>query len=237
MFTGPNTITNGLVLSLDAANAKSYVSGSTTWRDLSGNNNSGSLVNGPTFSSANGGSIVFDGVDDFVNIGNQSSLGFTNGIFTVDTWIYIPSSWTAGSQYPNLISKGATAGWDTDGWSLFVFRDYPNPSIYSWGCGMRNGGSNNVFARNGCSTNTYLNIVMVLNGSGTTIRLYENGSQIATGTQTINPASNSTNVLIARDNNIQSFPGRVATIKIYNRALSASEIAQNYDAQKSRFGL
>ena len=67
-YRGANVVTDGLVLSLDAANPKSYVSGSTTWYDLSGNNYSGSLVNGPTFSSANCGTIVFDGVDDIVNL-------------------------------------------------------------------------------------------------------------------------------------------------------------------------
>jgi hypothetical protein len=60
-YRGPNVVTNGLVLNLDAANTKSYVSGSTTWRDLSGNGNNGTLVNGPTFSSNYGGGIVFNG--------------------------------------------------------------------------------------------------------------------------------------------------------------------------------
>ena len=67
-------VTNGLVLALDAANPKSYVSGSTTWRDLSGNNNSGSLVNGPTYSSDSGGSIVLDGVDDGVTVPTKTTL-------------------------------------------------------------------------------------------------------------------------------------------------------------------
>lgn len=75
---GANVVTDGLVLALDAANPKSYVSGSTMCRDLSGNNNSGSLVNGPTFSSANGGSIRFDGVDDLIltsTVTNFKSIG------------------------------------------------------------------------------------------------------------------------------------------------------------------
>ncbi len=89
MFTGPNIITNGLILELDAANRKSYPGSGTTWTDLSGNGNTGTLTNGPTFSSANGGSIVFDGVDDYVNCGNASSLNFerTNS-FSFCFWIY-----------------------------------------------------------------------------------------------------------------------------------------------------
>ena len=86
---GPgNIVTNGLVLYLDAANYLSYTSGSTTWRDLSSSNNSGTLTNGPTFSSANGGSIVFDGVDD-ISI-HPSSLYVDN--FTLSAWVYKTSS-------------------------------------------------------------------------------------------------------------------------------------------------
>ena len=71
---GPNIVTNGLVLSLDAANPKSYVSGSTTWNDISRGGNNGTLINGPTFNSANGGSIVFDGVNDFISLSGPYSL-------------------------------------------------------------------------------------------------------------------------------------------------------------------
>ena len=63
----PKIVTDGLVLCLDAANSKSIVSGSTTWNDLSRGGNNGNLVNGPTFNSGNGGSILFDGVDDYVS--------------------------------------------------------------------------------------------------------------------------------------------------------------------------
>ena len=70
----PLIVTDGLVLCLDAANKKSYSGSGTTWTDRSGNGNNGTLVNGPTFDSGNGGSIDFDGVDDNVNLGNDSSF-------------------------------------------------------------------------------------------------------------------------------------------------------------------
>ena len=79
---GPgNIVTNGLVLYLDAANTLSYTSGYTVWNDLSGNNNNGTLVDGPTFSSGNAGSIVFDGVDDYVKI--EPSLSFNVTSYTI----------------------------------------------------------------------------------------------------------------------------------------------------------
>jgi hypothetical protein len=228
-------VTDGLVLNLDAGFTPSYPVSGTTWYDLAGTNN-GTLTNGPTFNSANGGRIQFDGANDHVTLGNQSALGFTNGIFTVEAWTWIPSTWTAGSQYPNLISKGATAGWDSNGWALFVFRDWSGAGQKSWGCGIRNGGvvQNNV-SRANCPTNTWLNVVMTLSGSN--ITLYENGVQVATGVQSVNPAANATPVFIGADVNLQCFPGYVAVSRLYAKSLTSAEVVQNFNAQKSRYGL
>ena len=88
----PNIITDGLVLYLDAANTKSYPGSGTTWRDLSKSQLNGTLTNGPTFNSANGGSIVFDGTNDYVdNIGDLSSFSFiqNTNIFSVSFWFKV----------------------------------------------------------------------------------------------------------------------------------------------------
>jgi len=87
---GPKIVTSGLVLALDAGNTKSYPGSGTVWTDLSGNGNTGTLTNGPTFNSSNGGSIVFDGVDDFVNIPyntywNTNVFGTATN-FTLECW-------------------------------------------------------------------------------------------------------------------------------------------------------
>ena len=84
-------VSDGLVLWLDAGITPSYPTSGTTWTDLSGNNNNGTLVNGPTYSSTNGGSLVFDGTNDYVNISNSSSFNFGSGDFTVESWIRITS--------------------------------------------------------------------------------------------------------------------------------------------------
>jgi hypothetical protein len=226
-------VTDGLVLNVDAGFTPSYPKSNTSWYDVSSNSFTGTLTNGPSFDSNNGGYIVFDGSNDYVTLGDQSALAFTNGIFSAESWIYIPSTWTGGTQYPNLISKGATAGWDTNGWSQFVFRDWNGP--YAWGYGARNGGSVNIVSRGSCPSNAWLNIVVTADGS--TIRLYENASEINNGTQTVNPASNTTPVYIGADVNLQCFNGRVAICRLYNKKLSSSEITQNFNAVKSRFGL
>ena len=228
-------VTDSLVLNLDAGFTPSYPKNVTTWYDVSVNTNNGTLTNGPTFSTDGGGSISFDGVNDFVSLGDISLFDFTNGILTVESIIKFPSSWTAGSQYPNLISKGATAGWDTNGWALFGFRDWPNSGNKSWGFGMRNGATPQYAYRANCATNVYLHVVATIDG--TNIKLYENGNLYTTVSQTINPADNNTNVYIGRDASTQYFPGDMAIGRIYNRVLSASEVLQNFNAQKGRFGL
>ena len=78
-------VTDGLVLYLDAANTKSYISGSTDWYDLTTYNNDGTLTNGPVFSDENEGNITFDGIDDYVNIPYDPI--FDNQSFTLNIWV------------------------------------------------------------------------------------------------------------------------------------------------------
>ena len=231
----PKMITDGLVFCFDAGNTKSYPGSGTIWSDLSSTAITGSLTNGPTFNSANGGSIIFDGTNDFVDLGNRSEFAFTSGRFSIEAWVFVSSSWTAGDQYPNLISKGATAGWDTDGWSLFVFRDRPSTGQFTWGCGIRNGATRINPERNNFTVNQYHHIVATLNG--TTCILYEDGVQVQTASQTVNPATSVDNVFIAKDSTPRYLPARIPIVKLYNRALSATEVLQNYNALKGRFGL
>ena len=80
---GPR-LDNFLILNLDAGNPSSYPGSGTTWFDLTSNNNNGILINGPTFDSGNGGSITFDGIDDYVDCGDIEMDGFTG--LTVEAW-------------------------------------------------------------------------------------------------------------------------------------------------------
>lgn len=181
------------------------------------------------------GQPTFDGTDDGINLGDNEIFDFTDGIATIEAIVKFPNSWTGGSQYPNLISKGGSAGWDTDGWALYGFRDWPNSGQKSWGFAMRNGSTVRNTYRANITVDKYLHIVATIDG--TTIRLYENGVQVATNTQTINPASNSTNVYIGRGPSSQFFPGELPISKVYSSTLSAAEIKQNFNAYKKRFGI
>jgi hypothetical protein len=215
---GPgNIVTNGLVLYLDAANYLSYVSGSTTWRDISSSNLSGSLINGPTFSSGNGGSIVFDGVDDYVNA--TSSLYVDN--FTLNAWVY---KTTSGIQ--TIIAKG-NASFQLN----FYLRIAGNSGFFG-----TSGGFTEISVAD-LTLNTWNNTVLTYDKNN--LKYFLNGVFINQISATNTPILSSSNTIIGRlgDFNGQYWTGRIASTSIYNRALTASEILQNYNSTKARFGL
>jgi hypothetical protein len=238
---GSNVVKSGLVLSLDAANARSYVSGSTTWRDLSGNNNSGSLVNGPTFSSINGGTIVFDGTDDYVitALNVTPTLNITSQI-TLETWL-LSTSLANSSHGDGIMSKGLSSDFNSGVYETLL---------------TQGSGVNTPFfrIRIGASTPTYnpTNIPINLNQiyhvvstyNGSIMRIYINGLESGTGLSTSGNIETNTEQLtigvryIHRGGGTDSFfSGNIYSNKIYNRALSADEIAQNFNATKARFNL
>ena len=226
---GPgNIVTNGLVLYLDAANYLSYTSGSTTWRDLSSNNLSGSLVNGPTFSSANGGSIVFDGVNDYISIPDNSVLDFTGSVnLTSEVWIKF-------NQYKDISfvnAKGDGSG-IVNNYNYFFIGT--NTAFYFRFSDGTTSQSSPAIGPSTLPTGFWGYVVGVLDTSA--IRLYLNGKEIGTATvRTINPKANTNPFHISTPS--YSLDGSVAISRVYNRALSASEVLQNYNATKGRFGL
>jgi len=218
-------VTDGLVLALDAADRNSYPGSGTTWRDLSGNNNGGTLTNGPTFSSANGGSIVFDGADDNINLGNPDSLNITGSI-TLSSWIRL-TNW---NNYPGIITKGYDV---TGGYSIHIRNDY---SI--WFEILSSANVRQIYNPTSLtiSLNSWFNVVCTYNQ--TQMQIYINGIAAGSGYSTsvlIKLTSN--DVLIGNLPTYGFFNGSVSNVQIYNRALSAQEILQNYNALKSRFNL
>jgi hypothetical protein len=224
MYTGPNIITNGLVLSLDAANIKSYPGSGTVWRDLSGNNNSGTLTNGPTFSSANGGSIVFNGTNNYINLGNTNSL--KPSTITLSAWI--KTSVTA--SYKSVIEKDkspwiSTALHLSNGVPTF-FIGYTNSPPYSVSIGY----NQNV------SDGNWHQIVGTYDNSN--LRLYIDGIEVASSGSNVSILYSNANFMIGfHSENFSYFNGLIPNAMVYNRALTASEVLQNYNATKGRFGL
>lgn len=231
---GPKIVRTGLLLELDAADINSYIGTGTNWRDMVGNYH-GALTNGPTFSSANGGNIIFDGTNDYVDLANTgTNFQFTNTIFTVSLWIKTNSSTNAV-----IVSKGgtpSTAGWlfqfEPTGVLVVTTKDSIGNNVYNRisGLTVNNNIWRNIIAIYKTSTVTVAN---------NTISIYIDGN-LSNGTGTLGStvyATTADTVQIARRPSGNYWTGSIANVQIYNRELTASEILQNYNAVKSRFGL
>ena len=215
----PKVVTDGLVLYLDAANTKSYPGTGSNWFDLSGKNNHGDIIGGVTFSNSNGGSIVFDGVSDYVNInGNTDSLNSIS-VYTVDIWI--KSSYTGnnvilekGLNTKMVIQPESSFWWYGDAGVGYISKFEESPSIRLNGSWL-----NICISHSSNSARFYLNSVLVAE------RFISNIS------------SNSSDIKLMSRDGTNSQSGSISSLKIYNRKLTDSEVLQNYSAKKSRFGL
>lgn len=239
---GPRIVTDGLTLCLDAANPKSYVSGSNSWVDLVNNIRTGSLVNGPTYTSSFGGSIVFDGTDDIVSLPTSSWTYFDNrASWTVCSWARLNTGLLWYNAYPifgnddsgsNSSYIAISGGSQYRDW--FFLRWYIATNVYMSGDNFP------IYA----GRYYHLSVVFYSVGTGFTdgrIEMYINGSlAYTTNSQQTNGVS--TYLALARGWNISQkyysrFSGRISSFMFYNRRLSASEVLQNYTATKGRFGL
>ena len=220
-------VSNGLVLSLDASNPLSYSGSGTTWTDLSGNGNNATLYNGTSYSSANGGTLVFDGINDYVD----TNLLTNQSAFTYGVWA---KSSTSG--FNNRImgcgdSTGGSSGVD------IIWGALGSNTIYSVrrGAGVLdiNAGFDTPLPITNFSGNWHYIVVTYdsVNGS----KLYCDNVLVASKAN-IGFAS-SLNLRIGKDGNgYDAFNGSVGAVQVYNKALSSTEVAQNFNATKSRFG-
>jgi hypothetical protein len=231
--------TNGLVLNLDAANTASYNGSGTTWVDISGSETDGILTNGPTYvSSGASSSISFDGSDDYAynSLFSQMSLA-TN--MTISCWCTFADN---GSPGRYLWSIGRDIGGVTGGLALMAY-----------GFGVA-GGANKLLFELGSAAgrviytgtlqqNVWYNFTCTADGTNT--KIYVNGNLDNTASQGSGQISSSPGLSVGSylSNGIPPTPGnffhngKISNFLVYNRALSASEILQNHNAQKSRFGL
>jgi hypothetical protein len=221
---GPgNIVTNGLILYLDAANSLSYVSGSTTWRDLSSSGNNGTLTNGPTFNSANGGSIVFDGTNDYISIILPSPISVSS--FTYNVWF---NADIVTDAYRTIID------FNNDNFLMAII---PSGQLSLW---------NPVFSLGFApSASTWYNIQVSHNNSSP-YYTYINGNLVGTYSDSMTTAYTVCSIGVGAGFITGScgtrgpdefFDGKISIASIYNRGLSASEVLQNYNSTKARFGL
>ncbi len=248
-YYSPKIVTDGLVLYLDAGNQLSYPGSGTTWTDLSRSQTNGTLVNGPTFNTGSLGSIVFDGVDDYVTMGNvlNSVFAGTNNKFTLTSWVYRNSDSTQGivmSKLYTVLNERQFALAYRNG--IFDVAFYGAPDANSW---IRLIGTASTFTPQkwyqvsctydgSINTNDGLDRVKIyVNGISQTVQLnftqgtldntlLSSTSQLAIGAGV--SSTGASQLLL---------DGRVAQSQVYNRILSAQEVLQNYNATKTRFGL
>jgi len=230
-------VTSGLVLNLDAGNPLSYPGTGTTWFDLSTSNKNGTLVNGPSFDSANGGSIVFDGTNDYVNVATFTSLSDVSQ-FSYSAFLNFS---TAAGNYNTFFAIGFNAEYNND--ILFAWEKSSNTLLFQVNNGLDGGAT---YAYNAPSN--WMNLSVVYDGSlstnATKLKVFINGVQLTLSFGSYNvptKTSNRTDQLIRigeyLNNTLFFYTGKIATTFLYNRALTQSEVLQNYNAQKLRFGL
>jgi hypothetical protein len=231
-FANGKIVTDGLVLCLDAADLNSYPTTGTTWFDLAGSNN-GTLTNGPTFSGTGASSsIVFDGSDDRVVVPNSPNIDFnTSESFTVCYWFYTTSK-GVDTGYDAHVGKISSNGWVANlNWTSFAIGDYPQ--LRWW--------LNGVVSTTYNTTKPYLNnwryVCMSVDRSNTSGNIFEDGVRVASANIGTIDVSNSGQLLIGTDVFGSHFIGRFSIVQLYDKALTNSEIIQNYNAQKGRFGI
>jgi len=216
---GPSLITSGLVLLLDAANTKSYPGSGTAWSDLSGNGNNATLLNSPTYSTANSGYLAFDGSTQSGSISSMTNFPMGGSDRTLSAWV----NFTTVPSYAYFIAYGTSA--NQQGCLLGVISG-------TWGFtgfGVSYDVKSSVTPVSGvwyhiCSTYT-----------AGTATIYLNAVQIQQSSVTLNTVSSW--AYVAQRQGADYFPGYLSGVQVYNRALSATEIAQNFNAYRGRYGI
>ena len=225
----PLIVTDGLVLALDAGNTKSYNAGisTTAWNDLSGRGNIGIMTNGPTYSSANGGSIVFDGINDAVSLG--SFPGYNQNVGSIAMWINPISGGRIFSQYLSDTNRHRIA----------------YSAVYSLSIDTSSGLS---FSSNNDSVppNNWSNITYTYDFNNGLFSIYVNGTLNVGISSTVSAPSIVGEITLgcAKDfdvgtptNYFSFYSGNISQVSIYNKALTSSEVQQNFNALRGRFGI
>jgi hypothetical protein len=228
-------VTDQLLINLDANWYNSYKTGNTTWNDISGNFNNATLTNSPAFDTRNGGSVVFDGADDYGNFGN---LSYNRSNFSVFAWVNYPT--VHGLWDSTIASKWYTGGSNgsNNEWS-FGADGQVGPSPFAVTVQYAAGGSNYLAIVGGpiYSANTWYHVGFTWTGG--TLSLYVNGVMVASGYTANSSAQTTTQPLaIASFLNLSTYCTnmKLGSFLMYNKALSQTEILKNYNTQKGRYG-
>ena len=218
----PKIVTDGLVLCLDAANLKSYPGTGTTWKDLSGNGNNGTLVNGVGYNSGHGGSLTFDGSNDTVSTGNSGITG--NQSWSISVWVSVDSSESGSGRQGWIVWEGSSNQSTSELISIGV--NSGKVEVAHWA-------NDTTFTNSLITFDNFQNISVTYDGS--TELIYVNS--LNTDSKSTSLSITDGNWYLASRSTAEYLNCKIASFQVYNRALTASEIQQNYNALKGRFGL
>ena len=225
-YRGPNIVTDGLVFAVDAGSTRSYAGSGTTVNNLI-SSTTATLTNGTGFSTSNGGLWTFDGTDDYIQVNTTTTPA--TGAFTIEFFYQISTTGGRGGMFernPSSPYNGVTLGQGGSG---------------DWTFSVNNGSQSVQYSATYPTTNAWYNDVGVYDGVNT-VRFYRNGVLLGTTTGSTlgNLDTGGTRDdlrIFRRDSNSGVIGGKVANFRTYNIALTAAEVLQNFNAQKSRFGL
>ena len=212
----PRIVTDGLVLALDAGNTKSYPGSGTTWYDLIGGNN-GTFESGANYSSVDGGVVGFDGSNDHVNFSSQ--MFNPNSDFTISSWVNFDS--LSGTH--TIVSTQNSSG-------SFQLRYVSGTGVQIVDSYVINVGT--FSSSQTLSTGTWYGITITR--SGNTYTYYLDGSSVSSFTST-NSYNQGPRTIGVNLSSSEAFDGKISVIRAYNKALTAAEVAQNYNALKGRY--
>ena len=237
-------VTSGLVLNLDASNASSYPGSGTSWFDLSGNGNNGTLYNGPAFSNSSSSVISFDGGDDYFQANVNTAALDGDPSLSVDMFVRRRTGTNiggggelAGGSFWGI--GGSGQGNSINGWTPTT--NLIHLDIYD---------STRLATSVYYPENQFVHICWTKNGAGTettNVKCYVNGVEVAltknrsaTRTNQFNTSTSGKGICLGRanaDSSIFPAPIDIGTFKVYSRALSSNEVLQNYNANRAKFGL
>ena len=233
----PKIVTDGLVFLLDAANTKSYPGSGTVWTDLAGPGKTGTLTNGPTFSSAKHGAIVLDGSNDYIQTNFVYSLPTITTNFTAGVWVNVPTNSVTYGQ--SVISNYYS---ENDSTTLAPFNlairggNASNAGKFSGYSKGDGGSSHGLYSTSRVDGGGWHYCVYSKNNNLYTV--YVNGVSENTTTSVLGITTITHGMTLGNLNyylNQGWLGGSIAHLTVHNRALTATEVLQNYNATKTRF--
>ena len=238
-YRGPNIVTDGLVYAIDAGSERSYPGSGTASYNII-NKETGTLNNNVSFDSTYGGFFEFDGVDDYIEFADSNDYSFTNAVATWEAWVRPTGN--AGVVEHSIMTK-ANYGLNTREYQFqvryssgiyYFYLAIINQSVTSWS----SLGSSTTSAIN---LNEWYHVLATSDGTGNA-QMYVNGELKTSSTSyNTNMANLNAPLIVGATINgtspIQEFVGDISICRLYGKHFSQAEASQNFNAQKSRFGL